>query len=158
MKEMTWYTTTMLVLGADHGGFALKKCLKRVLLKSGHAVYDVGPDKIRPTDDYPLIAAEVAKRVRRTTGARGLLLCGSGVGMSVVANKFSGIRAVNAWDVKVAIRARQEEDANILVLPAHFVSRVNAEKIMRAWLETPFRRIPRYRRRLGEIARIENTN
>jgi ribose 5-phosphate isomerase B len=148
----------MLVLGADHGGFALKEYIKRVLLKSGQAIHDVGSDKLKPTDDYPLIAAEVAKLVRRTTGGRGILICGSGVGMSVVANKYAGIRAVNAWDVKVAIRSRKEEDANILVLPAHFVSRANAVKIINAWLETPFQRIQRYRRRLGEIARIENTN
>ncbi|MEK7518762.1 MAG: RpiB/LacA/LacB family sugar-phosphate isomerase [Patescibacteria group bacterium] len=148
----------MLVLGADHGGFALKEYLKRVLLKGGHVIHDVGSATLRPADDYPIIAAEVAKLVRRTTGGRGILLCGSGVGMSVVANKFAGIRAVNAWDTKVVIRARKEEDANILVLPAHFVSRANAEKIVQAWLVTPFQRIPRYRRRLGEIARIENTN
>jgi ribose 5-phosphate isomerase B len=148
----------MLVLGADHGGFALKVHLKRALLKRGLAVHDVGPERVRSADDYPLIAAEVARRVRRTTGGRGILLCGSGVGMSVVANKFAGIRAVNAWDVKVATRARKEEDANILVLPAHFVTRANAVNILNAWLETPFQRIPRYRRRLGEIARIENTN
>lgn len=154
---MTWYTSPMLVLGADHGGYALKEYLKRVLLKSGYVVDDVGLAKFQPTDDYPLLAAEVAKRVRRTTGGRGILLCGSGVGMSVVANKFSGIRAVNAWAVKVAIRARAEEDANILVLPAHFVTRANAMKIVQAWLETSFKRIPRYRRRLGQIARIENT-
>lgn len=148
----------MLVLGADHGGFALKEYLKRVLLKSGHAVHDVGSVTLQRADDYPVIAAELAKRVRRTTGARGILLCGSGVGMSIVANKFAGIRAVNAWDVKVAARARKEEDANVLVLPAHFISRATAQKIVRAWLETPFQRIPRYRRRLGEIARIEHLN
>jgi ribose 5-phosphate isomerase B len=148
----------MLVLGADHGGFALKEYLKRVLRKRGHDVLDVGSGQVRPADDYPLIAAEVAKRVRRTAGGRGLLICGSGVGMAVVANKFAGIRAVNAWDAKVAVRARKEEDANILVLPAHFVTRAGAEKILHAWLVAPFRRIPRYRRRLGEIARIEHAN
>ncbi len=148
----------MLVLGADHGGYILKEYLKRVLQKSGRDVLDVGPEKLKPTDDYPLIAAEVAKRVRRTTGGRGILLCGSGVGMSVVANKIAGIRAVNAWDVKVAMRSRKEEDANILVVPAHFVTRANAVKILNVWLATPFQRIARYRRRLGEIARIEHAN
>lgn len=148
----------MLVLGADHGGFALKEFLKRVLLKSGHVVHDVGPAKLQSADDYPIIAAEVAKRVRRTTGGRGILICGSGVGMSVVANKFAGVRAVNAWHEKIATRARKEEDTNVLVLPAHFVTRAKAQKILHAWLVTPFQRIPRYRRRLGEIARIEHAN
>ncbi len=136
----------------------MKEYLKRVLRKSGHVVLDVGPERVRAADDYPLIAAEVARRVRRTTGGRGILLCGSGVGMSVVANKFAGIRAVNAWDVKVALRARKEEDANVLVLPAHFLTQAKAADIVRTWLVTPFQRIARYRRRLGEIARIENTN
>ena len=145
----------MLVIGADHGGFQLKRHVVRILRRLDIAVTDLGPAKLQATDDYPPIAAAVAKYVRRTTDSRGILLCGSGVGMSVVANKFPGVRAVNAWHEQVAIRARQEEDANILVLPAHFVSQKTAEKIIRAWLRTPFKRIPRYRRRLGEIARIE---
>lgn len=77
--------------------------------------------------------------------------------MSVVANKHAGIRAALVWSEKVAVRSRQEEDANILVLPAHFLSRAAALRIVEVWLKTPFKRIPRYRRRLGEIARIEHS-
>ena len=134
----------------------LKTYVKRMLLARGFDVTDVGPDRLVVGDDYPLIAAEVAKRVRRTSDSRGILFCSSGVGMSVVANKFLGIRAVNVWHPRVAIRARQEEDANILVFPADFVTRATALKILSAWLETSFKRIPRYRRRLGEISRIEH--
>lgn len=145
----------MLVLGADHGGFALKEFLKRSLVKRGVVIDDIGPTRLTPSDDYPLIAAAVSRRVRRTTDSRGLLLCGSGIGMSVVANKHAGIRAALAWQEKIAIRSRQEEDANVLILPAHFLTRSSALKITEVWLRTPFKRIPRYRRRLGEIARIE---
>lgn len=147
----------MLVIGADHAGFALKEYLKRKLTRTGDVLVDVSAPKMTPGDDYPLIAVELAKRVRRTAGARGILLCGSGVGMAMVANKIAGIRAASAWDAKVAVRGRQEEDTNVLVIPAHFVSRAKAEAIVAAWLATPFKRIQRYRRRLGEIARIEHT-
>lgn len=146
----------MLVIGADHAGFALKEFLKRRLIRAGEDVVDVGSHTLKKTDDYPVIALELAKRVRRTTGGRGLLICGSGVGMAMVANKVAGIRAANAWEAKVALRSRQEEDANVLVLPADFMSRVNAEKILTLWLATPFKRLPRYRRRLGEVQHIEH--
>ncbi len=147
----------MLVLGADHGGFALKEYLKHALVKRGVHIEDLGPTRRTPGDDYPLIASAISRHVRRTTGSRGVLLCGSGIGMSVVANKHAGIRAALVWSEKVAVRSRQEEDANILVLPAHFLSRAAALRIVEVWLKTPFKRIPRYRRRLGEIARIEHS-
>lgn len=148
----------MLVLGADHGGYALKEYIKRVLKKRDVLIDDVSTATLTPSDDYPLVAATVARYVRRTTGGRGILLCGSGIGMSVVANKYAGIRAALAWNTKVAVRSRQEEDANVLVLPAHFVNRAEALRIVDAWLAASFKRIPRYRRRLGEIARIEHTS
>jgi ribose 5-phosphate isomerase B len=145
----------MLVVASDHAGFALKERLKPSLKKMGIAFEDIGPKKFIKNDDYPVYAAAVAKRVRQT-GSRGLLICGSGIGMAIVANKFAGIRAALVWNDKVAKMAAQEGDSNILVLPARFLSRQQAEKILRQWLETPFRQIPRYRRRLGQIARIEN--
>lgn len=148
----------MIFLGADHAGFALKKHLLRVLKKKQFAYEDLGAFSYVSNDDYPIYAAEICKRVRRTTDSRGILICGSGVGMSMAANKISGIRAANVWNVRVGVRARQEEDANVLVLPASFVTRDKAEKIILTWLATPFRRIPRYRRRLGELVRIENAS
>jgi ribose 5-phosphate isomerase B len=148
----------MLFLGADHAGFALKKHLLRVLKKKQIAYEDLGAFTYIANDDYPVYAAEVCKKVRRTTDSRGILICGSGVGMTMAANKIAGIRAASAWNVRVGIRARQEEDANVLVLPASFVTRAKAEKILLAWLATPFRRIPRYRRRLGELVRLEHTS
>lgn len=148
----------MLFLGADHAGFALKTHLKKFLTRLDYQVEDVGAQTLTPGDDYPNYAMELAKRVRRTTGSMGILICGSGVGMSIVANKFAGIRAVNVWTERVAKMAREEEDANVLVLPAKLVTRADAEAICRVWLRTSFRRIPRYRRRLSEIARIEHNN
>lgn len=146
----------MLVIGADHAGFALKEYLKKKLARTHAGVVDVGAHQRTTGDDYPIFAFELAKRVRRTTGGRGILICGSGVGMAMVANKVAGIRAATAWHPKLAKRARQEEDCNVLVLPADFVTRAQAEAIVEMWLRTPFKRINRYRRRLGEVQRIEH--
>jgi ribose 5-phosphate isomerase B len=148
----------MLFLGADHAGFALKKHLLRVLKKKQIAYEDLGAFTHVANDDYPVYASEVCKKVRRTTNSRGILICGSGVGMTMAANKIAGIRAANVWNVRAGVRARQEEDANVLVLPASFVTRAQAEKILLTWLTTPFRRIPRYRRRLGELVRLEHAS
>ncbi|MEK7570346.1 MAG: RpiB/LacA/LacB family sugar-phosphate isomerase [Patescibacteria group bacterium] len=146
----------MLVIGADHAGFALKEFLKKKLARAYETIVDVGARTKHPGDDYPVFALELAKRVRRTAGSRGILICGSGVGMALVANKVAGIRAANVWHPRLAVRARQEEDANVLVLPADFVSRSQAELILQTWLKTPFKRIARYRRRLGEVQHIEH--
>ena len=148
----------MLVVGSDHAGFALKERVIRELKKIDINVEDLGPKKFDPEDDYPIFAALVSKQVRRQTGARGILICRSGNGMATVANKFSGIRAAIAWNLASAKMASLEGNSNILVLPAKFLSAAQAVAIIKTWLATPFRRIPRYRRRLGQIARIENLN
>jgi len=145
----------MLVIGADHAGYALKEFVKHRLARAHQTIVDVGAFTKRQGDDYPVFAVALATRVRRTADSRGILVCGSGVGMAMVANKVSGIRAALAWDPRVAARSRQEEDTNVLVLPADFVSRTLAEKIVQVWLATPFKRLPRYRRRLGEVQRLE---
>ncbi|PIS40777.1 MAG: ribose-5-phosphate isomerase [Candidatus Kerfeldbacteria bacterium CG08_land_8_20_14_0_20_43_14] len=148
----------MLVVGSDHAGFALKERIKPGLKKMGFDIEDLGPKKFDKNDDYPVFAAAVAKQVRRREGGRGILICRSGNGMAIAANKFSGIRAALAWNEKSASLASLEGNSNILVLPALFVNSARALKIIKIWLSTSFRRIPRYRRRLGQIARIENYN
>lgn len=142
------------ILGADHAGWHLKEQLKTYLEKRGVAVTDLGAAKLIPSDDYPTIAAAVARRVVRTK-TPGVLCCGTGVGVCMVANKIRGARAVNAHSVVMAKRARQEEDANILCLGGDYVSPDLAKRIVSLWLKTPRSTATRHHRRLQLITKIE---
>lgn len=145
----------MLFLGTDHGGFRLKEQLKRALQSHGLRFVDLGAHQLDSRDDYPLIAERVTRAVAKHKANRGILLCRSGVGVNIVANKKRNIRAVQAADVWTAKRARRDEDANILSLSADKLSTKDAWKIIRAWLSAPFRNSVRDRRRLRQIQSIE---
>jgi len=137
-------------VGADHAGFALKQRLMAELEKRGLAPLDLGTYSTDSTD-YPDYAHPVAERVESGISRRGILVCGTGLGMAYAANRHPGVRAAVAWNPEVARLSRQHNDANILVLPARFVSEDEALDILRAWLDTPFeggRHAPR-------IAKIE---
>jgi ribose 5-phosphate isomerase B len=124
-------------IAADHAGFELKEKLERVLGDLGYEVQDLGTDSPASTD-YADYAHPLAQEVARGEAKRGVLLCGTGLGMSYVANRYPGVRAAVAWSPEIARLARQHNDANVLVLPARFVSEDDATAILRAWLDTPF--------------------
>jgi len=124
-------------IGSDHAGFQLKERLVRELRSLGYDALDVGT-KSDASVDYPDFAHPVASRVERGESKRGILLCGTGIGMSIAANRHHGVRAGVIWDPEVAKLSRQHNDSNILVLPARFVSEDEGVQILRAWLETPF--------------------
>jgi ribose 5-phosphate isomerase B len=145
----------VIYLVADHGGFRAKERLKRALGRQRRRVEDLGPARLDPSDDYPPAAARLALAVHRSAQHRGIALCRSGVGMAVVANKFPGIRAVTAVDPWSARRARQDEDANVLALAADRLTDDAILRISQAFLTTRFAAIPRYRRRLRQIRKIE---
>ena len=136
-------------IGADHAGFALKEKLKLELEKLGFGVEDVGT---RSSDsvDYPDFAHQVADRVEQGTAQRGVLLCGTGLGMSYAANRHHGVRAAVAWTPEIARLAREHNDANVLVLPARFLSDAQGLEILRTWLATPFEG-GRHQRRVDKI-------
>ena len=136
-------------IGADHAGFALKERLKQELAALGYAPLDLGTHYADSTD-YPDYAHPVAARVERGEVARGILLCGTGLGMAYAANRHQGVRAAVAWTPDVARLARAHNDANILVLPARFVSEQDGLDILRAWLDTPFEG-GRHQRRVEKI-------
>ncbi|MBP6668001.1 MAG: ribose 5-phosphate isomerase B [Gemmatimonadales bacterium] len=136
-------------IGADHAGFALKERLKQELAALGYAPLDLGTHSADSTD-YPDYAHPVAARVERGEVARGILLCGTGLGMAYAANRHQGVRAAVAWTPDVARLARAHNDANILVLPARFVSEQDGIDILRAWLDTPFEG-GRHQRRVEKI-------
>ena len=124
-------------IASDHAGFPLKQRLVEALRELGYAPDDLGPSSTASTD-YPDYAHPVAARVERGEARRGVLLCGTGLGMSYAANRHPGVRAAVAWTPEIAGLARQHNDANILVLPARFISEEDALAILRTWLDTPF--------------------
>ena len=147
-------------LGADHRGFELKEKLKEWLKDHGHAVEDCGAHALDPADDYVDFAAAVAKEMAVATAseARGILICGSGHGMDVVANKFKGVSAALATDVASAIQERQHDDNRVIVLASDSLIPPAALDIVKAWLDTPFSGEERHVRRLEKIEEIEEKN
>jgi len=142
----------MIFLGSDHRGFQLKERVKQLLAAWGHRVEDLGTHGPEPVD-YPDLAAPVAWRVAEGRG-QGILICGTGIGMSVAANKVPGVRAALCLNRQMAAQGRAHLDANVLVLGAEVVPLEELEPILRAWLSTPFEG-GRHRRRLAKIERIE---
>jgi ribose 5-phosphate isomerase B len=137
-------------IASDHAGFELKERLRVALAEMGYAVEDIGTHSTASTD-YPDYAHPLAQEVSDGQSVRGILLCGTGLGMSYVANRYPGVRAAVAWNPEVAALARKHNDANVLVLPARFVSDEDALAILQAWLTTPFEG----GRHQGRVAKIE---
>lgn len=145
-------------LGSDHNGFHLKEEVFAYLSKRGFEVEDVGDKELDPEDDFPQFARMAALKVlgEETSDARAILLCGGGQGMAMAANRFHGIRASVIWDEYEAKMTRNDNDSNILCLPARlFDENTNWQAIVDTWIDTPFARAERYRRRnrqLDELA------
>lgn len=141
-----------IIIGSDHAGFPLKETVKRYVAELGYAVTDAGTDS--PANaDYPDFGAIVAQRVSAGEFDRGILVCGSGVGMSIVANKFPGVRAALCLDEETARMSRLHNDANILVLAGRRTEEEAAKSIAQLWLNTEFEG-GRHQRRLDKIADI----
>ncbi len=136
-------------IGADHAGFALKEQIVAELARLGYTPLDLGPSDEQSVD-YPDYAHAVAERVERGESGRGILLCGTGLGMSYAANRHHGVRAAVVWSEEIARLAREHNDANVLVLPARFLQDEDAMRILHAWLDTPFAG-GRHARRVGKI-------
>ncbi|MBL0171813.1 MAG: ribose 5-phosphate isomerase B [Gemmatimonadaceae bacterium] len=124
-------------IASDHAGFELKERLRVTLAEMGFDVQDIGTHSTASTD-YPDYAHPLAEEVSSGEVSRGVLLCGTGLGMSYVANRYPGVRAAVAWTPEIASLARKHNDANVLVLPARFVSDEDAIAILRTWLSTAF--------------------
>jgi ribose 5-phosphate isomerase B len=125
-------------IGADHAGFALKQKVVDELKRLGYEPVDVGPKTLDPQDDFPDFAKPVAEAVSTGKAPRGILTCGTGLGMSYTANRFPHVRAAVAWSPEIAELARKHNDANVLVLPARFVSEKEGMDILHKWLDTRF--------------------
>ncbi|HSJ65156.1 MAG TPA: ribose 5-phosphate isomerase B [Gemmatimonadaceae bacterium] len=138
-------------IAADHAGYEMKEKLERVLADLGYDVDDLGTDSPSSTD-YPDYAHPLAREVSEGKATRGVLLCGTGLGMSYVANRYPGVRAAVAWTPEIAELSRKHNDANVLVLPARFLSDGDSVAILKRFLETAFEG-GRHSQRVGKIDR-----
>lgn len=142
-------------IGADHQGYLLKEELEKYLVARDYDVDDEGSKKLNPDDDYPVFAARVVTKMLSSSDSepRGILLCGSGQGMAMAANRFKGIRAVIAWNAQEAKLARNDDDSNVLALPAAILMKDKQKmfNIVDVWLKTPFESLARRTRRIKEM-------
>jgi ribose 5-phosphate isomerase B len=143
----------MIAIGCDHGGVELKDFLVGSLRGQGVEVHDCGTEGSTSVD-YPDYGREVSERVSNGAAERGVLICTSGIGMSIVANKFPGVRAALVFDLDAARSSREHNDANILVLSGAKTAQQLARQIVEAWLATPFAG-GRHQRRVDKILRLE---
>lgn len=142
-----------IAIGSDHAGYSLKEAVKPYLIEQGFEVVDFGTGKSDPVD-YPDFACPVAEEVSSGRLARGILVCGSGVGMVIAANKFPAVRAVLGFDEETARMSRLHNNSNILVLAGRRTDKETADRIIGTWLTTPFEG-GRHQNRLDKIAAIE---
>lgn len=143
-------------LGADHAGFHLKEDVFAYLVKRGFDVEDVGSKELDPNDDFPQFAQMAALKLigDEDENSRAILICGGGQGMAMAANRFRGIRASVIWDAEEARITRNDNDSNVLCLPARVLQREDArvwQDIVDTWLHTPFAGAVRYKRRNAEL-------
>ncbi|HEY6839062.1 MAG TPA: ribose 5-phosphate isomerase B [Geobacteraceae bacterium] len=143
----------MIALGSDHGGLALKETVKKLLAERGIAVDDCGTDN-GDSVDYPDFGIKVARKVSEGTTELGILVCGTGIGMSIVANKFPRVRAALVTDTFMARMAKEHNNANILVLGGRVLNDDQAREIVTTWLDASFEG-GRHQWRLDKIAALE---
>jgi ribose 5-phosphate isomerase B len=143
-------------IGADHAGFALKESVKGHLVRSGHDVTDVGAFS-EESVDYPIVAEQVGRAVAGGDAERGVLVCGTGLGMAIAANKVNGVRAVQVGTPAFAEMSRRHNDANVVTLAGRSIGPAEAFPIVDAFLATAFEG-DRHQRRVDQIAAIEGSN
>ena len=140
-------------IAADHAGFEMKQKVALELTRMGYSVQDLGASSSEPSD-YPDFAHPLAKEVSSGEVKRGILLCGSGIGADIVANRYPNVRAALAWKPEIAELSRQHNDSNVLVIPARFVSDDEAMDMVKRWLSTEFEG-GRHQRRIEKIDHTE---
>ncbi len=140
-------------IGADHNGYGLKSRLVSYLSRAGYEVIDTGDDHLDPDDDYPQFAGRVVVAMQGSDDieARGILICGSGQGMCMTANRFKGIRAALGYNQESIKSARNDDDANVLCLPSKQLDQKDVNVVVETFLNTPFGAAARYRRRIQEM-------
>lgn len=143
-------------IGADHNGFDYKDQLTKALQQAGHEVVDEGGVSIDPNDDFPQFAGKVVSAMLADPdkNVKGVLICGSGQGMVMAANRFKGIRASICWNIDEARSARNDDDSNILCLSSRYLSLKESGSIMSTFLSTSFANAPRFKRRIEQLDQL----
>lgn len=141
-------------LGADHRGFKLKESLKSWLIQQNHQVVDHGNKVLDSSDDYVDYALQVAQSVTENNSARGIVICGSGAGVTFATNKMKGVRATLGFKTQQVKDSREDDDINILALAADYSNREEAQQMVKAFLETDFKAEERHLRRLDKVSKI----
>jgi len=146
----------IIYIGSDHNGLDLKKYLSNYLKLGNYEVEDMGDEHLDPNDDFPVFASKVVNAIKLSDDRdpRGILICGSGQGMCMAANRYKGMRACLCWNVAEAHAARNDDNSNILCLSARSTTPKEAETITNTWLNTVFASAPRFVRRLNELDNI----
>lgn len=147
-----------IAIGSDHAGFEMKEHIKKYLKEKGYEYHDFGAETLDPQDDYPIYGEKVAKAVASGNYDRGIAICGTGIGISIAANKVPGIRAATSYNIEMAKISRLHNDANVLALGGRITDIDLALKIVDEWLKTPFTDEERHIRRINQIQKIEKTN
>jgi ribose 5-phosphate isomerase B len=145
----------IVAIGTDHAGFALKPTVVEAIVALGHEVIDCGALRIDPDDDYPDFAAAVSRAIQDARADRGVLLCGSGVGASVAANKFDGVRSALCHDTFSAHQGVEDDSMNVLALGARVIGPALAVELVGAFLRAEFSGAERHRRRLAKVEGFE---
>ena len=146
----------LIVIASDHGGFSLKVDIVSFLNELGYEVYDIGP-KNQNSVDYPDYGIRIAQAVTQNTNSRGIVICGTGIGMSIVVNRFTGIRGTLCSDLYTAKLCREHNDSNILIMGGRVVGYGLAREIVKVWLSTPFEG-GRHQKRLDKINQFDKSN
>ena len=144
-----------IAIAADHAGYALKESLKQRLLAQGYEIVDTGPHSLEPGDDYPDFTAPAARMVSTRQADRAILICDSGIGVDIVANKFQDVRSALVHTEELARLTREHNDSNVLALGSMFLDEETAERIAKTWLTTEFSDAERHRRRIAKIHELE---
>lgn len=145
----------MIYISADHAGFELKKQVKQFLTEQNEQFDDLGPNTLDLQDDYPDFAELVARKIQSDPQTKGILICGSGQGICIAANKLKGIRAAQAWSEATARAGRNDDDINVLCLAARHQTFDEIKPIIKAFLETPFDAQSRRIKRIKKIEKIK---
>ncbi len=143
-------------LGSDHNGYQLKLKISKLLISNGYDVFDEGDKTPDPQDDFPIFASKVVREMLASDENEplGILICGSGQGMAMAANRFRGIRASVVWDLEEARSSRNDDNSNVLCLPARLLDEKQAINIVETWIKTPFAAATRFNRRINELDRL----